>query len=397
MKPRSFLAGLAILAFSASVVFQNRAEAAPSKFTVTDLGTLGGDISYGFGINASGQVTGWSYTPGNAAIHAVRWTGTTPRDLGALGGTESYGIGINASGKIAGRYLVPNSTNFRAVRWSPSAQALDSTSQAGYAINTSGQIAGADDILANGTSHAMRWTNTSPQDLGTLGGSYSSGLGINDSGQVAGWSSLPFPNTSQVHAVRWTGTSAGDLGTLGGSSSYGYGINASGQVAGRSNVINDSAEHAVRWTGTTPTDLGTLGGVHSYGYAINAAGDVVGMSMISPTLTTAHAFLYTNGKMYDLETLLPAGSGVTEMIVSSQGNSINDQGQIAVTGRVNGGSQHALLLSPVLVVGIAITGPTKDGAILHLSAILSVSTFCDFRNSETSGSRAILVLADNWC
>lgn len=31
-----------------------------SAYNIIDLGTLGGSDSYGYGINASGQVTGWS-------------------------------------------------------------------------------------------------------------------------------------------------------------------------------------------------------------------------------------------------------------------------------------------------------------------------------------------------
>jgi len=90
------------------------------------------------------------------------------------------------------------------------------------------------------------------------------GYGINDSGQVAGYSYLA-DNYQGPHAVRWTGTVPEDLGTLGGTSSYGYGINASGQVAGwsASSTTGDGAYHAVRWTGTTPEDLGTLGGTYS--------------------------------------------------------------------------------------------------------------------------------------
>jgi probable HAF family extracellular repeat protein len=41
---------------------------------MSDLGTLGGTDSEGFGINASGQVTGHSYTSGNGTDRAFLWT-----------------------------------------------------------------------------------------------------------------------------------------------------------------------------------------------------------------------------------------------------------------------------------------------------------------------------------
>ena len=55
-------------------------------------------------------------------------------------------------------------------------------------------------------------------DLGTLGGSYSVALAVNDSGQVVGSSS---PRRRRPHAFSWTQTGGMvDLGTLGGTYSY---------------------------------------------------------------------------------------------------------------------------------------------------------------------------------
>ena len=70
-----------------------------------------------------------------------------------------------------------------------------------------------------------------------------------------------------------------DLGTLGGTFSEGLAINDSGQVTGVASTAGDEATHAFLWDGTTMQDLGTLGGTYSRGVAINASGQVTGIAI----------------------------------------------------------------------------------------------------------------------
>src|SRR5215203_4285208 len=87
------------------------------------------------------------------------------------------------------------------------------------------------------TTTASTTTYYKVQDLGTLGGTYSTAYGINDSGKVVGYSRT---NDGYEHAFLYDSDSTDstngikELGSLGGGTSYARAINDSGQVVGSS-------------------------------------------------------------------------------------------------------------------------------------------------------------------
>lgn len=189
-------------------------------------------------------------------------------------------------------------------------------------INDSGQITGVA-VTASGYDHAFLYSHGRMVDLGALpGGSYSDsvGLGINNQGQVTGFSST----ASDFHAFLYSNGRMNDLGTLpGGSESNGDDINDSGQITGSAQVgIN---QHAFLYSNGRMTDLGTLGGTDSdsHGIAINAQGQITGYSQAGVG-GYEYAFLYSNGHMTNLGT--PPGD------LYSYGADINDRGQVTGYG-----------------------------------------------------------------
>ncbi len=153
-----------------------------------------------------------------------------------------------------------------------------------------------------------------------------------------------------------------DLGTLGtrlNSSSQANGINRLGQVVGSSTSAQSSAQHAFLYDGTMH-DLGTLGG-SSTAYSINSVGEIVGYSEVNQG-ADQHAFLYYGGLMTDLNSVLPLNSGWD----LQQANSINNVGQIAGTGTLNG-QTHAYLLTPTTPLlrppSITIVAPPSNPGI----------------------------------
>jgi probable HAF family extracellular repeat protein len=366
----TLLFGSCLLLFAASTCFAQ-------MYTVIELDRLGIPTSAYLtpgGINNAGRAV---YSLG---IHGLYATGfrtdpnsATSYDLGYFccsGEYRTVPYSINASGQVAGTSIVSFYLD-HAFRTAPNSP-IDPTSDLGTlgidshgsGINDSGQVVGWSWISGdqfNQVTHAFRTApnssiNPSTDDLGTLGGTNSYATSINALGQVAGYSSIS--GDAIIHAFRTTPNSSinattDDLGTLGGSQSYAYGINAFGQVVGYSTIPGDKTTHAFR---TAPNsgisaatdDLGTLGESNSYGKAINSWGEVVGKSA-EDYYSLGSGFLYSGGIVHDLNQFILAAPGY--LIYDAV--AINDVGEIlastAEPGEVGGpyGFRGIVLLTPI--------------------------------------------------
>ena len=184
---------------------------------------------------------------------------------------------------------------------------------------------------------AVAHADWSIMGLGTLDGESTTASGINDSGQVAGYSFFS-SITTPLHAFITgpNGVGMTDLGTFKGEGTITRGINDSGQVVG----YNDSGRSFITGpNGIGLTDLGTLGGDWSWAFDINDAGEVVGFAATAHG--EYHAFIFSHGGMTDLSLLAPVvAAGWTNIVV----NSINNNGQMVGFGR-HLGHEEAFLLS----------------------------------------------------
>ena len=131
-------------------------------------------------------------------------------------------------------------------------------------------------------------------DLGSLGDRTSNALGINRSGQVAGFSRLP---AGGYDAFIWQ---SGVMTDVGSDTTYGYGLNDAGWVVGV-HALSGGQYRAFVYDGSTVRHIGTLGGLQSTAYAINDDNEVVGFSTTASG--AGHAIRWHRGTLTDLGTL----------------------------------------------------------------------------------------------
>lgn len=324
--------------------FHAAAAVSTAIYTVTDLGTFGGQFSAALDINASNQIVG-AATLVDGTLNPFLYENGLLINLGTLGGPAGIASAINSVGEIVGQ--ADNAGGSRRGFFYRNGSmteipTLGGTESRASGINNTHQIVGRARLSGN-NEHAFLFENGQMFDLGTLGGTTSWANAINASGRIVGGSHT-LPNQSW-HAYLYENGVMSDLGTLGGGQSVAFNLNDNGKVVGWSDVTSVGPMHAVIWSNGAITDLGTLGG-ESIAYHINNAGQIVGHAFT--TDNRQHAFLINAGPMQDLNDLIDPESGWELSIAAG----ISPDGKKIVGRGIINGEDHAFLLtlSPKLMI-----------------------------------------------
>jgi probable HAF family extracellular repeat protein len=295
-------------------------------------------------LNDNGQIAGWVFVGADA--HAAIYSNGTWRDLGVPAGDQLSALfGINNTGATVGYSFasLPGPDNRWQAIWAPagasSVQALSvlAPDSFAYAINDSGAIVGClnryDDVFPD-PHRAFLYANGSVTDLHALLSppatqtpfDFTCARDVNNSGVVVGEVEL------SGSARRGFMYRNGVVSRLEQGTSYlvnARAISSLGKVVGDGRRSGFTADHALVYdvaTGAISSlGLESTGAYNSRPNDVNTAGNVVGMMFLG---VGEHAFLASGGQVFDLNDLIPAGSGW----VLQEAFSINDHGQIVGRG-----------------------------------------------------------------
>jgi probable HAF family extracellular repeat protein/uncharacterized repeat protein (TIGR03803 family) len=221
-----------------------------SDGVLSDLGTLpGGYRTLAYAINDSAQIAGY-VDLSNGTRHAFLYADGVMADLGTLGGTESAAEGVNNAGDVVGYSFTATRDIIHAFFYRggvmtdlfslTAGRAIEAT-----AINNHGVVVGR-----SRSNHAFIFRDGILEELGTLGGSFSSAYAVNEYGQVVGYASAA---DNSAHAFLY-GPETGmiDLNsivTLSDGITPGFlnlnsakGINELGQITGTGTYFDGSAQ-----------------------------------------------------------------------------------------------------------------------------------------------------------
>lgn len=321
--PKRLSAYVALVSALVCMGAGNAFAAPPPGWTIIDLTTLGGTVSYPAAINDSGRVVGDSQTAAGDT-HGFYWTQATGMvNLPPLGGTFSTAVAVNASGQAAGISSTTAGAQ-HAVRWSATGVPTDVTPTAidssAIAINAGGAVAGTMTVGAN--LRAFYWSGSGGvTTIPTLtGGTYNFATGMNASGQVVGYSGF---TGNREHAFSWTPAGGVvDLGAVANTDTQANAVNDNGQVAGYY-APNADTKQAFSWTAGTRTLIGAAS-PFTTALAISPTGQVVGANPAAADSTMQQAFSWT------------AAGGLVQ--IPTLGGSIASASSVNAAGEVVGNS-----------------------------------------------------------
>ncbi len=272
------------------------------------------------GLNNQGQAVGYLYSTQKQQYRAFEYSNGQVTDLFPNDANEAAATGINDNGQICGNSGASGPFVYDSKMGTTH---IPKTAKGDHAnaINQKGDVAG-DTSFGSTIAYTYASSTGNFQYIGKFGGSTIASA-INNNGQVAG----DFVTGGQVHAFLYSsGSGLQDIGTLtGDTTSQASGINDSGDVIGYSDSFT-TPTHAFLYHNGTMQDVGALyGNFTSYADGINNAGDVVGEAGNT-------GFLYHNGQALYLNNLVDPMLGWNIRTATA----INDQGQIIGYGNRGG-------------------------------------------------------------
>jgi probable HAF family extracellular repeat protein len=303
------------------------------RATTVGAGTADGASAYvANALNNSGEVVGYyRHTTNGMVCDAFLYSGGTTRDFGSNTG---IGTAINNAGRAVGYTgcMPPSGFAYPYLVGLDASPSLSTGAASG--INDGGQVVGSAQVPPGvGAWEAFLYSDGVMTGLGLLpGGHWSWAYAINNSGQIVGTAE----SSVNSEAFLYSGGVMTGLGFLPqGQDSWGAAINDRGQVVGSGSAAANW--EAFLYSDGVMTGLGYFsGGSISYAYAINNSSQIVGSSDDSSGVE--RPFLYSGGRMYDLNSLIVGGAADTPRAATG----INESGQIIVNASVT-----AYLLTPV--------------------------------------------------
>jgi probable HAF family extracellular repeat protein len=274
-------------------------------------------------MNEAGQVVGqamFEIGPDEFENQAFLFSDGMMNRLGTFGGNSSSALTINEAGQICLSVLFADDSD---PGHTPTSQrtlvykngevtdigTLDGNWTSPSDMNEAGDVVGRSTLAGDSNEHAFLYADGRMTDLGTLANFGDSGAwAVSENRHVHGYSQVP--GSDQMPFVRmpfvYQNGAMAALGSLGGSVTNVLGMNQSGRIYGEA-TLSDETWRAFVYEDGVMTDLGTLGGSKTVPRDMNDVGDVIGYSFL-PGDGTFHAFLYSNGTMKDLGSPRPSGS-----------------------------------------------------------------------------------------
>ncbi len=317
-------------------------------------GPFGGD-TVAHDINDLGQVVGQSNS--GLSISTTVWdTNGVGMNLGAASGYDtSFGYAINNSGQVVG-YSEANGSGRRTATLWDNGRITDLGADMGVVgdsvardINNLGQVVGSASFFG-AFSSGFLWDSSGGSSVGTLGMG-GSNLGINNNGVMVGHSFFfGDPDTASIAVPDDRGGYlTQNLGPSGFNFSIATAINDNGMSVGHTNFGTDGAWQAAIFTTdlmgppAPPVLLGSLDGLNtSEANDVNDHGMIVGYSWDGThSGLDSRAWAWVEGTMYDLNNLLEEGS-MFSLLIEATG--VNNNGDIVGYGQLHDGSISAFVI-----------------------------------------------------